>query len=121
MDTINCLTFIYFSVCVGRYATVAKRVNVKKLKTDLWGRLDSSLAGPLRAAADSTENAAPHTKSAAVKAVEAADKLSFQAVVNDISLKQEQKDVSLSFYFICLLHLANEKVTSMNQIYSNSN
>jgi hypothetical protein len=37
--------------------------------------------------------------------------LSFQDVINDISHEQGQKDVSLSFYFICLLHLANEKVS----------
>ncbi len=100
--------------CSFRYATVAKRINVKKLKTDLWGRLDSALVSP------GAENA-PQAKSAAKPAgVEAvAEKLSFQEVVNEISLKQEQKDVSLSFYFICLLHLANEKVIHRTILKSN--
>lgn len=37
--------------------------------------------------------------------------LSFQKLVKDLSIgqeKQQQKDVSLAYYFICLLHLANE-------------
>ncbi len=37
--------------------------------------------------------------------------LSFQGVVAQLAEEQKQNDVSLSFYFICLLHLANEKVT----------
>jgi hypothetical protein len=40
----------------------------------------------------------------------ASAELSFQELINDIAVEQKQKDVSLSFYFICLLHLANEKV-----------
>ena len=31
--------------------------------------------------------------------------MSFQGLVNDLSQGQMQKDVSVSFYFICLLHL----------------
>ena len=30
-------------------------------------------------------------------------------MVNDLAKGQKQKDVSCSYYFICLLHLANEK------------
>ena len=36
--------------------------------------------------------------------------MSFQDLVCDITTGQRQKDVTLPFYFICLLHLANEKV-----------
>ena len=36
--------------------------------------------------------------------------LSFQELVCDIANEEKcQKDVTVSFYFICLLHLANEK------------
>jgi condensin complex subunit 2 len=116
-----------------RYATVAKRVNVKKLKHDLWSHLEDSLApasgaGAGAGAADTSggggsENDAPSggglvtieknkisTASANANASGGAE-LSFQNVINDISHGQGQKDVSLSFYFICLLHLANEKVS----------
>ena len=40
------------------------------------------------------------------------EEISFQDLVCDISGEQRQKDVTLPFYFICLLHLANEKVTT---------
>ena len=33
----------------------------------------------------------------------------FQRLVNTVASSQKQKEVTLSFYFICLLHLANEK------------
>jgi hypothetical protein len=36
--------------------------------------------------------------------------LSFRHLISSVSQKQEQSNVSLPFYFICLLHLANEKV-----------
>lgn len=36
--------------------------------------------------------------------------LSFQDLVSDINVAQKQKDVTFAFYFISLLHLANEKV-----------
>ena len=35
--------------------------------------------------------------------------MSFQKLVNTVAKTQKQKEVTLSFYFICLLHLANEK------------
>jgi hypothetical protein len=35
---------------------------------------------------------------------------SFQSLINNIASKQSQSDVTVSYYFICLLHLANEKV-----------
>ena len=38
------------------------------------------------------------------------EEISFQDLVCDITTGQKQKDVTLPFYFICLLHLANEKV-----------
>ena len=38
------------------------------------------------------------------------EEMSFQDLVCDITTGQKQKDVTLPFYFICLLHLANEKV-----------
>lgn len=80
---------------VSRYAQSSKRVNVKKLKTDLWTKLESDCSGEV----NENHSSGPEGK-----------ELSFQDVVCDIAQDQTQKDASLSFYFICLLHLANEKV-----------
>jgi condensin complex subunit 2 len=41
------------------------------------------------------------------------EEMSFQDLVCDINSEQKQKDVSLPFYFLCLLHLANEKVRAI--------
>lgn len=40
-------------------------------------------------------------------------KLSFQEIISEIAGEDDarQKDVTLPFYFICLLHLANEHVS----------
>jgi condensin complex subunit 2 len=107
------------------YATIAKRVNVKKLKTDIWAHIDelptaSSLPAP---ANEDTENTRPSNRRRSAddedghkkkSAIPDEAKMSFQDLVRDISVQKNQKDATLPFYFICLLHLANEKVT-MNQ------
>ena len=46
-----------------------------------------------------------------------AAEMSFQDLVSDITRGQKQKDVTLPFYFICLLHLANEKVSAYVDCY----
>lgn len=103
------------------------------MKTDIWSHLDSSLipksSGTIAAPGiDGAENEgarkpekrgrdddlkATLTTGSSVStgpAANATSELSFQELINDIAVEQKQKDVSLSFYFICLLHLANEKV-----------
>ena len=85
-------------------------MNVKKLKHDLWHHLEDSLV-PESA---SGENEAPGGHIVKLeKTAEEPGVLSFQDVITEISHEQKQKDVSLSFYFICLLHLANEKVSTI--------
>jgi len=116
------------------FCNVAKRVNVRKLKTDLWTRLDSSCPeAVLNSKAKSkkvkelkidenrppesnfnnllvTENGlADSDKNANVQLDVTDGKMSFQDLISDISNKQKQQEVTLPFYFICLLHLANEK------------
>ena len=44
------------------------------------------------------------------KVKERHEELSFQDLVSEIANGQKQSDVTISYYFICLLHLANEKV-----------
>jgi len=89
------------------FATTAKRVNVKKLKTDIWSHIDEL---PVASTTEDGENQSPNAGTEAEAAGgKATDKLSFQDLVREIATEQKQKDVTLPFYFICLLHLANEK------------
>jgi len=118
------------------YATSAKRVNVRRLKTDMWRRLDS--LRPPAGAPDPrglprqslmfspipqdtlAENAQPaKTLKSSLndniqKLVNDGDSLSFQNLVSGIAAKQKQADVTISYYFICLLHLANEKTMKIS-------
>jgi hypothetical protein len=88
-------------------------VNVRKLKFDMWRELDNLSKADT---SQTDENLPPQLsveKSLPMKQ-NAADKepKSFQSLIQDINRQpgSHQKDASLSFYFICLLHLANEKV-----------
>jgi hypothetical protein len=73
-------------------------VNIQRLKMDIWAGVDNSLHidEPLEQTASSPP---------------ADETLSFQHLISDIAADPRQKDVSISFYFICLLHLANEHVS----------
>lgn len=74
------------------YATSAKRVNVGKLKRDLWKTLESTMVPKDTISTDPDEM------------------VSFQKVITGLDTQQRQADATFPFYFICLLHLANEKV-----------
>ena len=67
------------------YATRAKKVDVRKLKAQMWRDVEAT-------------------------AVES----DFAAVVNRVGAQQRQSDVTMPFYFICLLHLCNEKTLALN-------
>ena len=91
-------------------------MNVRKLKTDLWGYLDSAcvdkdkdeyLKGEQAEKKDFGFEGASSDPSTA--AMEAHETVSFQDCIHSIASSQKQKEVTLPFYFICLLHLANEK------------
>ena len=135
-----------------RYAQVSKRVNIQRLKSDIWGSITNqivpdassepaipSLATLSIADTEDTENSQAngnintigtdgeisYNKAAAVKRrssdrdrdIEGVrvvqDSMSFQHMISSIATNPRQKDVSLPFYFICLLHLANENVRIM--------
>lgn len=82
------------------YASVAKKVDVKKLKQELWAELESRIWGSkVDTIEDDNEKAKP---------------LSFQHVLKTLEDKKSQPDVTLPFYFICALHLANEKGFILN-------
>lgn len=132
------------------YERVAKRVDVKKLKTSIWDHL-GKVADPGAAAkpADQTSEAAVVKNESGKRPREDEDKVekteevveldtSFESVVESVSTKvsaaqsvwmsvrwfmrvtnvlyasaicysQVPSNVTVSFYFICMLHLANEK------------
>ena len=93
---------LYLCLFSCRYAQSSKRVNVKKLKTDIWTKLENDCSS------EGNENIS--TSDTDPTSTSSPTELSFQDVISDIAQDQTQKDASLSFYFICLLHLANEKV-----------
>ena len=68
------------------YASKSKKVDVKRLKKELWAELLSR-------------------KSASG---DADPLVSFRDVMEEMEGSQKQEDVSLAYYFICVLHLANE-------------
>mmetsp|Transcript_18071 Transcript_18071/g.27329 ORF Transcript_18071/g.27329 Transcript_18071/m.27329 type:complete len:756 (+) Transcript_18071:26-2293(+) len=97
------------------YATVAKKVDVKRLKKDLWSELETNFSIVQN---DNFEDDAIVDDVIADDAIvdDHADVkereckvLSFNETVNQMETNQSQSDVTVPFYFICLLHLANEK------------
>jgi condensin complex subunit 2 len=86
-------------VSVG-YATVAKKVDVKRLKKELWLELESHFGRDEDSSAEDDDED---------RLMDSSQRTSFQAVVRNMESCKSQADVSLPFYFICILHLANEK------------
>jgi condensin complex subunit 2 len=110
--------FICVSVYCRRYAKVSKRVNIQRLKTDIWGNIRSALpAADQDHDGHDTENhqpsAVPRPDKLSGVSTGAREALSFQSMISDLAAGDEvrQRDVTLPFYFICLLHLANEHVS----------
>lgn len=125
------------------FATVARKIDVKRLKRDLWteleetfssrkqyakeenqengGKEDSDLRSIISAVTDRdvrlsvsydncTENKVDCDESdRTVDTANDVTPLSFQDTVRDMQTNQSQSDVTVPFYFICMLHLCNEK------------
>ncbi|KAL9942016.1 hypothetical protein D7B24_006021 [Verticillium nonalfalfae] len=93
-----------------QYARTAKKVDVRRLKEEIWKgmRLDK-----LEADVDSSQLMTPPPSSEAPSDEQGKDKmLKFTEVMNDLQTvypKPMMEDISTSYCFICLLHLANEK------------
>ena len=89
-----------------KHATVAKKVDVRRLKKDLWKEVDSRTAPkqPIDVEQnDESNNESPNED------VNPQEEILFKEVVDELGQNETQEDVSLAFYFICILHLANEK------------
>ncbi|KAK8049788.1 condensin complex subunit 2 [Apiospora phragmitis] len=92
-----------------QYARVAKKVDVRRLKEELWkGMFLEGLEDP-----DSARiSTSPTEDEASASAPKTEPTLKFTSVMNDLQAvypKPVMDDISTSFCFICLLHLANEK------------
>ena len=90
------------------YAVVAKKVDVKRLKRDLWAELEQTFAGN-KTKSDEDDDDEDSVDSETNEEQEENNGMSFQDAVHDLEQQKTQMDVTLPFYFICILHLANEK------------
>ena len=95
-----------------QYARVAKKVDVRRLKEEMWrgiGFSDPS-GSDAEVIADKTPDAAGADPSKSPE--DDGKSLRFTKVMNGLQSaypKQVMADISTSYCFICLLHLANEK------------
>lgn len=89
------------------HATIAKKVDVRRLKKDLWVELERSTAH-IETNEDETKD---DTEDDTDEEFDASSDniVSFKDTVTKLGATEAQEDVSLPFYFICVLHLANEK------------
>ncbi|RKP25713.1 condensin complex subunit 2/barren, partial [Syncephalis pseudoplumigaleata] len=95
------------------YAKTAKRVDVKRLKDNIWRRLTrkSSDAAETQPESDVIDEPAS-TSSKSTDHSQAQGEQRFTEIMGglkDVYARETMKDISVSFCFICLLHLANEK------------
>ena len=111
------------------YATVAKKVDVKRLKKDLWNNLETKTAtkeeekmDDIDAKNDASVNMDEDSKDNGDETATDDDKVkekegtvSFQDTVKELAASQGQSEVTLPFYFICVLHLCNEKGLYLDQ------
>ena len=99
------------------YAKKAKRVDVKKLKENIWKELGilssdedpASLAAKAAAANDQDEG---DTSMASMVSEAAGGVKTFESVLSGLQkayTQDKMEEISTSFCFICLLHLANEE------------
>ncbi|TMW62828.1 hypothetical protein Poli38472_005446 [Pythium oligandrum] len=100
------------------YERIAKRVDVKKLKTSIWTHLENdtgivrSVPRGKKRGRKGGEEESEDSESEQVESTSAPSTTTFDSVVNSISDKVPS-NVTVSFYFICMLHLANEKGLSL--------
>jgi condensin complex subunit 2 len=98
-----------------RYAKKAKRVDVKRLKDDIWSDLRSLVpdgGAPKVKAEDSMDMDEPEETPVAAEGATADEVKTFDTVIHSLRStypKEKMGEISTSFCFICLLHLANEE------------
>ncbi|KAF2014700.1 barren [Aaosphaeria arxii CBS 175.79] len=90
-----------------QYARVAKKVDIRRLKDNLWKGIGFEESNPTEAS-ETLEKASFTPANSTLK---------FTEVMNDLQTVYPSKamaDISTSYCFICLLHLANEKGLVIN-------
>lgn len=96
-----------------QYARVAKKVDVRRLKENLWRDLAFEAPAAKEAPeADAGPQDSGPTAAAAAAPASTQEVKQFTEVVNNLRAvypKQAMADISTSYCFICVLHLANEK------------
>ncbi|KDQ19090.1 hypothetical protein BOTBODRAFT_28583 [Botryobasidium botryosum FD-172 SS1] len=90
------------------YAKKAKRVDVKKLKENIWKGLDIVVADP-EAEAEVEEDEERAQNRQLTDPQEAREFNSVIQTLRSSYPKDKMEEISTSFCFICLLHLANER------------
>ena len=93
-----------------KYSRVSKKVDVKLLKDNMWSTLKSEIL-----------SSAPMPAETAT--ISKTQELKFSQVVSDLGDKYDsntKRDLSTSFCFICLLHLANENAFTITDNEDNS-
>ncbi|CAL9735794.1 condensin complex subunit 2 [Monosporozyma servazzii] len=97
------------------FARVAKKVDVRKLKNNVWKSINTLIEIP-----DEDEpNPSPTPEGEKAKNSELVT-LKFSDISNEIAKgysTETAKDISTSFQFICLLHLANEYGFHVNKVH----
>jgi len=89
------------------YTKKAKRVDVRKLKENIWKGLDITVSKPTN-----PDESMDVDDGNQAKLTDPSEHRMFDAVVSDLRKtypKDKMQDISTSFCFICLLHLANER------------
>ncbi|KAL1917754.1 uncharacterized protein VTP21DRAFT_3588 [Calcarisporiella thermophila] len=93
------------------YARMAKRVDVRKLKENLWRELiHDSKTEPTNGDVEPLQD--PESTEDADDGTEVAGEQRFSEIVQGLKNRytaNKMRDISVPFCFICLLHLANEK------------
>lgn len=107
------------------HATVAKKVDVRRLKKELWVEVEAKITPrPVKVNHSNIELAKDneHENNGMEGSNEEANAvLSFHDTVQKLTGFQKQEDVSLPFYFICMLHLANEKQLRLENVVNGLN
>ncbi|KAK5123909.1 hypothetical protein LTR85_002105 [Meristemomyces frigidus] len=86
-----------------QYARVAKKVDVRRLKEEMWRGIGFETFEPPKTPARPQIPALPKDEMGTLK---------FTSIMNNLQHvypRQQMSDISTSYGFICLLHLANEK------------
>ena len=86
------------------FVYVRGQVDVQKLKTDMWSYVETS-AGGVENSGPAVPVSVPGCRDATLMGVGAG--LSFQGLITTLA-PNEPADVTTPFYFICMLHLAND-------------